>query len=260
MDLEPTLDEPNPAAATVTPYQTPRPPRELKSADQNHAVFLPTTNKSDSSTQISLSNSQNKPINQQFKEQQQPPPGHRDCARIATSIVEQLDPSAQVRLAPLPTTQPSANTTTASCQRLLTILICPCSEQPVIALLVASACIALMDGVLHQQQRYYHHETPRDETLSSSWPPTPPSSRHQHSRSLPLLPDFTAFNDCHSSDQGGFEGLAKIAKVVLRFTQRYTQYEGPGGRATRDMLEPVALLLRSKLQAVTEEATGRLVL
>ncbi|EJT69418.1 hypothetical protein GGTG_13037 [Gaeumannomyces tritici R3-111a-1] len=157
--------------------------------------------------------------------------GHSDdCARTAASIVEQLDPgrdaagAAACRGIAAPPADGSSgssalgNITTTACRRLLTILVCPCSEQPAVVLLVASACIALMDAVLH------HHPY---------------------------------------SDQGEFEVLARIAKVVLRFTQRYAQDGGEegGGGATRHLLvEPIVILLRSKLQFVTEKATNRLVL
>ncbi|GKT46334.1 uncharacterized protein ColSpa_06515 [Colletotrichum spaethianum] len=41
-----------------------------------------------------------------------------------------------------------------ACQMLLTILVCPCSDQPAVALLVASGCLALMDtpGIMLNEQ------------------------------------------------------------------------------------------------------------
>ncbi|KAK4182888.1 hypothetical protein QBC35DRAFT_509135 [Podospora australis] len=269
MELEPsTLDEP--------PSQVPEHPGRASISDltvdhYNHkshnSVARQTALLSSSSGKLEQQHINQQHINQQqqqFQPSYPPPPprssgsgsaasGGRtptgdqnrgnDCARVAASIVEQLDPSSNY------SSSSSQITTTAHCQRLLTILVCPCSEQPVVALLVASACIALMDAIVLQQQQ---QPLPDETSLQpSSWPLTPSSPsqpRHQHSRS-------------YDSDQGEFEGLSKIAKVVLRFTQRYAQYaEGGGEGATRALLEPVMTLLRSKLQFVTEEATGRLVL
>ncbi|KAL2017453.1 hypothetical protein VTK56DRAFT_2109 [Thermocarpiscus australiensis] len=240
-------------------------------ADHNHAVF--TINKS--ATQMPLSTEH---VNQQFKEQ--PPPGadncvpppisagrtsHGDCARTAASIVEQLDPGRKAACRAPPTESSSKITTV--CQRLLTILVCPCSEQPVVGRLVASACIALIDAVLYQQQQQYlhtaspshHHQqqAPHEALSSFTWPLTPSSPHHHHPRSLPLP---ASLNDYYS-DQSEFEGLAKIAKVVLRFMQRYTQDEGAGGGgATRALVEPIVILLRSKLQFVTKGFIDRVVL
>ena len=62
----------------------------------------------------------------------------------------------------------------------------------------------------------------------------------------------------HARSGGGADGRYKVDALAGG-----AQNEGPGGGgggATRALLEPVVTLLRSKLQFVTEEAAGRLVL
>jgi hypothetical protein len=259
------VDEANaPAAPAASPGMPLR-------ADHNHTVFA--TNKP--AAQMPLSNEH---IDPHFEAQQPPSAaencgparsgagsaGHGDCARTAASIIEQLDPNRKPACRAPPTEFGTNSKITTACQRLLTILVCPCSEQPGVALLVASACIALMDAVLHQQQHLHtpspHHQqqqTPDEVSSAFPWPPMPTSPHHHHARSLPMS---ASLNDYYS-EQGEFDGLAKIAKVVLRFTQRYVQDEvGGGGGATRALVDPIVMLLRSKLQFVTGEATGRVVL
>lgn len=253
------VDEANAPAAP--PTASPRMPLR---AGPNHAVF--TTNKL--VTQMPLSNEH---IDPHLRAQQHPPAAdicapsrsgagstvHGDCARTAASIVEQLDPGRRPACRATPAESGANSKITTACQRLLTILVCPCSEQPAVALLVASACIALLDAVLHQQQHFQQQQqqTPDEAPATFPWPSMPPSP-HQ-ARSLPLS---ASLNDYYP-DHGEFEGLAKIAKVVLRFTQRYAQDEGGGaGGATRALVDPIVVLLRSKLQFVTGEATGRVVL
>jgi hypothetical protein len=68
-----------------------------------------------------------------------------------------------------------------------------------------------------------------------------------------------------SNGSFGVEELARIAKVISHFTERYCQ--GPKGGTpqaswahTTWLLEPLVASLRLKLQSVTLEATERLVL
>ncbi|KAK4206970.1 hypothetical protein QBC37DRAFT_456803 [Rhypophila decipiens] len=278
MELAASGDEVNAAAATSYP-QVPIPSTGLDPALFNDATVFTRPNSSGSSTQVPISSEPpanhitqpsggqhtriqgNSWVPAAFEGETLVTQGsnHGDCAQMAASIVEQLDPSSSNRRASVsrqnhtrPPTPPSngdgiTTSITSYCQRLLTILVCPCSEQPVVALLVASACIALMDGVLNSQQQQ----------TKDSTPPPPPAVIDEY-----LQYPFTSPEPTRQCE---FEGLAKIAKVVLRFTQRYAQYEGSGSGqvapgATRALLEPIIILLRSKLQSVTEEATGKVVL
>ncbi|KAM7194540.1 hypothetical protein V8F20_007896 [Naviculisporaceae sp. PSN 640] len=186
---------------------------------------------------------------------------HGDCFQIATTIVEQLDPTSS-KSSPSRSSSggPTSTSISTYCQRLLTILVCPCSEQPVVALLVASACLGMVDNMLQFSQQQQ-----RGQQSDNSTPPPPFSTSSESSTTS--LNEYLQFHYMSPSApvQCEFEGLAKIAKVVLRFTQRYAHYEGPAGElhgapATRALLEPIVSVLRSKLQCVTEEATGKLVL
>ncbi|KAL7934395.1 hypothetical protein V8C35DRAFT_302478 [Trichoderma chlorosporum] len=166
-----------------------------------------------------------------------------DCTRVAISVLEQLDTAR--RQSGLTNV---GSATTDACQRLLTILVCPCSEQPGVALLVACGCISLMDTVhqCHISRNASFLElptstthTPATEKDMAGWPR--PSSSH--------------------SSQGEMEQLAKIAKLILQFTDRYPQEpkDGTGWAQTTWLVAPIATLLRFRLQSVTHQAAQRLV-
>lgn len=195
-----------------------------------------------------------------------------DCVRTAASILEQLD-SAQRGAYLLG----SSSIITDACQRLLTILVCPCSDQPAVALLVASGCMALMDAFCR-----HGHKTASTATTAASpaslWTDTVHRHMDEHdparigsdlfcwpTLSPPPRPLSVSLNSLVDPQQSGIEGLARIAKVVLRFTERYANEPhgaegGPSGAYTTLLVEPIVLLLRSKLQSVTHEAVGRLML
>ena len=174
-----------------------------------------------------------------------------DCTRVALSIVKQLETSK--RCSGTASTHGAGGlTATEACQRLLTILVCPCSEQAEVALLVASACISLMDVVHGSVGANCSQESPSLALVSQglsepdavSWPRPPSSVR----------------SSC-SDGQSQLGDLFKIAKVVLEFTDRYCQdtKDGPRWEHTSWVVAPVAALLRCRLQSVTEGATRRLV-
>lgn len=223
-----------------------------------------------------------------------------DCASAATSILEQLEVAR--RRSDFATNLP-ALTITEACQRLLAILVCPCSEKPLVALLLASGCISLVDTArdLSRNHSSYHGARAQDTTITSpevpnsataprpgsvdstsdldafargfNWPMPPPSSSSSSSlKSSPLhvsLPPVA----CNS---GSVEELAKVAKVISQFTERYHcgHEQGPNGAGAGSMapgpagtgwahttwlLEPLIASLRLRLQSVTLEATERLV-
>lgn len=70
-----------------------------------------------------------------------------DCTKVALAVVEQLEKMSEGRQSAALSYGGGSLTATEACQRLLTILMCPCSEQTDVALLVASGCISLMDVV-----------------------------------------------------------------------------------------------------------------
>ncbi|KAL6856713.1 hypothetical protein J3F83DRAFT_751570 [Trichoderma novae-zelandiae] len=169
--------------------------------------------------------------------------GGGDCARIAISILEELDIAR--RRAGHTSVSPA---TTAACQRLLTILVCPCSEQPGVALLVACGCISLMDTIHHC---HVLQSAPSQEMSTRTTPTLSPGK------------DLSGWHRPTSSNNNGqgVEQLAKIAKVILQFTDRYSQ-EPKGGAAwtqTTWLVAPIATLLRFRLQSVTHQAAKSLV-
>ena len=182
-----------------------------------------------------------------------------DCTSVALSIIEQLETSKR-RCSTASTYGAGAGagglTATEACQRLLTILVCPCSEQAEVALLVASACISLMDMV--------HGSVGASSSQDSSQgSPSFTLVNHGLSEQDSLLwPRPQSFARSSSSDgQSQVGDLFKIAKVILQFTDRYCQ-DTTGGRRwehTGWVVEPVAALLRCRLQSVTQGATRRLV-
>ncbi|KAL6812982.1 hypothetical protein GGI42DRAFT_313368 [Trichoderma sp. SZMC 28013] len=166
-----------------------------------------------------------------------------DCTRVAISILEQLD---LARRRPGLTNVNSA--TTDACQRLLTILVCPCSEKPGVALLVACGCISLMDTVHH----CHASQTTTMPDLSASTTSTPSTEKD--------ISNWPRPSSSHNS-QGGVEQLAKIARLILQFTDRYAQEPkgGNGWAQTTWLVAPIAALLRFRLQSVTHQAAKRLV-
>ncbi|KAL6238477.1 hypothetical protein BDW75DRAFT_237365 [Aspergillus navahoensis] len=193
-----------------------------------------------------------------------------DCTRVALSIVEQLATSKeQCSGFAAATYKHGGWTATEACQRLLTILMCPCSEQAEVALLVASGCISLMDMV-HRSAGRVHESVSRDGSVSSSdsasicishgssghdplgwssWSRSPSSSRSSSSVA--------------SDSQSQVGDLSKIAKVVVQFAERYCQDTkgalGARWEHTTWVVGPVAALLRCRLQSVTHGVARRLV-
>ncbi|KAL4976027.1 hypothetical protein BDW66DRAFT_159959 [Aspergillus desertorum] len=151
-----------------------------------------------------------------------------DCTRVALSIVEQLEMSKEQRSSfAAPSYTRGGLTATEACQRLLTILMCPCSEQADVALLVASGCISLMDVVYRSAGRA-SEPVSRDGSVSSSESPSV-SVGHGSSEQDPLIwswprPQSSPRSCSLASDSQSQVGdLSKIAKVIVQFTERYCQ-------------------------------------
>lgn len=174
-----------------------------------------------------------------------------DCTGVALSIVKQLETSKKWS-GTASTHGAGGLTAIEACQRLLTILVCPCSEQAEVALLVASACISLMDVV--------HGSVGANSSQGS-----PSLTLLSHGLSeQDLLPWPRPQSSARSSTNDGQSQLGdlfKIAKVILEFTDRYSQDTkgGPRWEHTSWVVAPVAALLRCRLQSVTQGATRRLV-
>lgn len=163
------------------------------------------------------------------------PLGLGDCATLAVSILEQLDTGGGNGN---PAMTYSNLLIADVCQRLLTILVCPCSEQPDVALLVACGCMSLMDVVRHI------NTANTAEGNIFDWPVSPP------------------LHSMMGNDQSRVDQLAKIAKVVLNFAEKYSLgvMDGSGWAHTTWVVAPIVALLRSRLQSATHEAIGRLLI
>ncbi|KAK2024885.1 hypothetical protein LX32DRAFT_79376 [Colletotrichum zoysiae] len=191
-----------------------------------------------------------------------------DCVKTAASIIEQLDSAEKG-----PRRSAPCLSTTMTCQMLLTILVCPCSDQPAVALLVASGCLALLDKVYRRCE----------ETMSSSNPVVSPASSCivstangvcRNSYLEPNLFGWAAVSPPARTEflgglvdieHEGIEDLAKIAKLILRYSERYNNErhnssEGEDSNSAGHIVKPIIMLLRLKLQSATQQAAGRLVL
>ncbi|KAE8321608.1 hypothetical protein BDV39DRAFT_212294 [Aspergillus sergii] len=183
-----------------------------------------------------------------------------DCTKVALSIVEQLEMSKGRRRSATPTYGGSGLTATEACQRLLTILMCPCSEQADVALLVASGCISLMDVV------HYSAGADSDPGLVNLDGPytNDGMSISQGSCNQDILMWSRPQSSSRSltgDGQSQVGDLSKIARLILQFTDRYCQDNKGGARweHTTWVVAPVAALLRCKLQSVTQGVARRMV-
>ncbi|KAL5094993.1 hypothetical protein Trisim1_003599 [Trichoderma cf. simile WF8] len=220
----------------------------VENSDQSVDMSLDTATllvmQSERHTQINEQHQQQQPAESLSRQVSVPIHDTReDCTRVAISILERLDIA---RRQPGLTNVNSA--TTDACQRLLTILVCPCSEKPGVALLVACACISLMDTVHH----CHASQATTIPDLSASTTTTPSTEKDISHWPRPSSP--------HNS-QGSVEQLAKIARLILQFTDRYAQEPkgGNGWAQTTWLVAPIAALLRFRLQSVTHQAAKRLV-
>ncbi|KAE8138685.1 hypothetical protein BDV38DRAFT_292243 [Aspergillus pseudotamarii] len=182
-----------------------------------------------------------------------------DCTKAALSIVEQLEITKGRCRSTAPTHSGSGLTATEACQRLLTILMCPCSEQANVALLVASGCISLMDAV--------HCSTGADSDggsvsldVSSSDGRSMGNGSWEQDILIWSRPQSSS-RSLAGDSQSQVGDLSKIARLILQFTDRYSQDTkgGPRWEHTTWVVAPVVALLRSRLQYVTQGVARRLV-
>lgn len=186
-----------------------------------------------------------------------------DCTMVALWIVEQLERNKEQRpRAAAPTYMHGGLTATEACQRLLTILMCPCSEQVEVALLVASGCISLMD-VVHRSAGCASESLGHDGSAPSSDSPSLSSEQDPLMWSWSQPQSFSRSCSLASDSQSQVGDLSKIAKVVMQFTERYCQDAkgalGARWEHTTWVVGPVAVLLRCRLQSVTHGVARRLV-
>ncbi|KAE8371849.1 hypothetical protein BDV26DRAFT_275281 [Aspergillus bertholletiae] len=186
-----------------------------------------------------------------------------DCTKAALAIVEQLEKMSNGRHSAVPT---CGLTATEACQRLLTILMCPCSEQADVALLVASGCISLMDMVYRSARAESDRGSGSLDMSSSSSSSDGPSIISHGSCEPDLLlwsrPQPSSSRSLARDGQSQVGDLSKVAKVILQFTDRYGQDTTKGGARwehTTWVVAPVTALLRCRLQSVTHGVARHMV-
>lgn len=192
-----------------------------------------------------------------------PDTAETDCTKVALAIVEQLENMSKGRHSAAPTCGCSVLTATEACQRLLTILMCPCSERADVALLVVSGCISLMDMV-HRSAGADPDRGSVSLDVSSS---SDGASIISHGSCEPDLllwsrPQSSSSSSLARDGQSQVGDLSKIAKVILQFTDRYCQDTTKGGACwehTTWIVAPVAALLRCQLHSVTHGVARRMV-
>ena len=168
-------------------------------------------------------------ILQQRTSRDDPGPGEYDLGR-ASSIVKSAYPSVS------------------------TVLICPCSEEPGIAMLAAAACLSMLDiqsaviGAVRPRSDdafasliFDQDALLQDSTNSSS-------SKSTNSTNSPVNQDLASMR--------AFAELSRVAIVVLQFAVKYG--EGDLEQDSPDFLRALASFLRFRLQCITIEATRRL--
>lgn len=188
-----------------------------------------------------------------------------DCTKTALSIIEQLETSKNVSAAGV--TQASDGnkrnlTATEACQQLLTILMCPCSEQAIVALLVASACLSLLDVVHAAGTSQDTGLMTFERSVGGDGMSVSPGSSDQEVLIWPSRPRSTSRSSLGSHGGSQVGDLSKVAKVILQFTERYCR-DNKGEAQwehTAWVIGPVAALLRCRLQSVTQGAARRIVL
>lgn len=221
-----------------------------------------------------------------------------DCAGSAMAIQEQLEATSErLRRPPGITADLDASGRLSSamevlgtaCDRLATALVCPCSAHVDTGLLLATACVSMLDlyGALLLASS-------SSLSSSSAQADSPPASADDGSGALLAqswsVPDY--FSYPFSSDSsyqksraslapGGerlskgrrgealmqvMESLPRTASLVLQFTQRYKSANSTAplrgscavAPGSSELLYALASYLRVRLQSLTNEATGQL--
>jgi hypothetical protein len=186
-----------------------------------------------------------------------------DCAGIAMALQQQLE-AAHERPAFLSGQMDARGADAAmeivssAFRQLSTILICPCSERLEVGLLVAAACISILDvyGVIISSSAV--------RPLSQSGMSTSTMTMEDDAMQWNMM-DLSGSNSCKLFIEDFEEDvllvrvmseLSKMATVVMQFTKRYRGNPDEGDSS--ELLYAVATYLRNRLQTIKDETTGRL--
>lgn len=211
------------------------------------------------------------------------PPLTADCVYSTMAIQEQLEATNE-RLR-LPATSnwdtsgllvPTMEVLGTACDRLATVLVCPCSAQVDTGLLVATACVSMLDvyralllvaaaagndgsGSLLEQG----WGVPDYFSVSSN-----SGASHQGRRRHSLAPEEQRLPRGRQGEavMQIMETLPRAASLILQFAKRYKASDGtaslrgswPVAPGSSELLYALAVYLRVRLQTLTSEATEQL--
>jgi hypothetical protein len=228
-----------------------------------------------------------------------------DCAGSAMAIQEQLEATNERLRRPGAgcrgiTTDFDASGLLASamelfgtaCDRLATALVCPCSAQVNTGLLMATACVSMLD--VYGALLLVAGGSGGSRSLSSAHADSPPASADGGSGALLAqrwsVPDYFSFpfgsGSSHQSRRASLategerlskgrrgealmqvmESLPRTASLVLQFTKRYKAANSTAplrgscavAPGSSELLYALASYLRVRLQSLTNEATAQL--
>ena len=196
-------------------------------------------------------------------------PCESDCAGIAMTLQQQLE-AAQESPAFLSgrdggqmdrrSADAAMEIVGSAFRQLSTILICPCSERLEVGLLVAAACISILDvyGVI--VSNLAAQPLSQSGMSASAMTMEDDDALHWNMMELSGSSSCKLFIEDFGEDVllvRVMGELSKMATVVMQFTNRYR-----GGRSeegnSEELLYAVATDLRNRLQTIKDEMTGRL--
>ena len=228
-----------------------------------------------------------------------------DCAGSAMAIQEQLEATNERLRRPgagcrgittdfdaLGLLAPAIEVLSTACDRLATALVCPCSAQVDTGLLMATACVSMLD--VYGALLLVAAGSGGSRSLSSAHADEPPTSADDGSGALLVqswsVPDYFSFpfssGSSHQSRRASLateeerlskgrrgqalmqvmESLPRTASLVLQFTKRYKAANSTAplrgscavAPGSSELLYALASYLRVRLQSLTNEATAQL--
>lgn len=229
------------------------------------------------------------------------PPLVADCVGSTIAIQEQLEATSErLRLPgamdPSGLLAPAVEVLGTACDRLATVLVCPCSAQLGTGLLVATACVSMLDVyrallLVAASTAGAGRGSSRSPSFGRADPPGNDGSGGLFEQGWGGVPDyFSVSSSSGASHQGGrrlslapeeqrlpggrqgeavmriMEALPRAASLILQFAKRYkasdstTSLRGSCAAApgSSELLYALAAYLRVRLQRLTSEATEQL--
>ncbi|KAK7709554.1 hypothetical protein SLS63_013189 [Diaporthe eres] len=228
------------------------------------------------------------------------PPLVADCVGSTIAIQEQLEATNErLRLPgtmdPSGLLAPAVEVLGTACDRLATVLVCPCSAQLGTGLLVATACVSMLDVyramLLVAASAGGGRGSSRSPSFGRADPPGNDGSGGLFEQGWGGVPDyFSVSSSSGASHQGGrrlslapeeqqlpggrqgeavmriMEALPRAASLILQFAKRYKASDSTSSlrgscaaaQGSSELLYALAAYLRVRLQRLTSEATEQL--